>query len=158
MRDGTLWLQRTYPGVGRIMKRSGTHNKTIRNRFHATLDALYERGRLDILERIRDNQLTMKEVHDKFTTGKLDAVSVSDLGTLKTVANGVIQSPMLVWVKKVDLSENTRIDYQKRFNVFLKTVGATFEMSHLPRLLGQFKDKYQSKKRSFNAVRTAVMA
>jgi hypothetical protein len=159
MRDGTLFVQRTYPGVGLIFKRSGSHSKVVRNRMHATLDSLYERNRLDILEWIRDNRISVKEVHDKFVTGRLDSIAVSDLGVLKWVTEkGDIHSPMFDWVKKADLAETTRTDYKKRFLVFLKSVRSAFELPELAKLLKEFKTRYRDRKRSFNAVRTALMA
>lgn len=62
MTPDSLGIDRIFPGVGRIKRRTGTTVPAIRSKINRMLEALYQNGRLDILAAIRDGQLA--PLHD----------------------------------------------------------------------------------------------
>jgi hypothetical protein len=53
----TLILKKSYRGIGRIRRSSGTRSQGILLDIMASLDAIYEDGRLDVLEMVRDGEI-----------------------------------------------------------------------------------------------------
>jgi len=89
----TLIIDRTFRGVGRIKKATGTTNPVVRRKMSRMLTELYETGRLDLLRDIRDNRRTLLEVLDAHQRKALDAMATG--ATAETLADA-----MRRWIDK----------------------------------------------------------
>lgn len=78
MTPDTLIIDRTFRGLGRLKKATGTTNPAMRRKLNRMLTALADGGRLDILRAIRDGKLTLAQVYDAFIRRDLDALPTAD--------------------------------------------------------------------------------
>jgi hypothetical protein len=63
---------REFPGIGRIARATGTTTKADYRRCMAILDELYDAGRWDVLEAIRDGRASIREVCAAYRARRLD--------------------------------------------------------------------------------------
>src|SRR2546425_1927043 len=74
-KHGTFRLDRRFPGVGRIAVASGATTATEFRKRDALLTRLYDQGRLDLLNAIRNGTLTVTEVYAAARAEQLDTLT-----------------------------------------------------------------------------------
>jgi integrase len=104
----TLVIDRTFRGLGRIKKATGTTSPVVARKLSEMLTELHEDGRLDILRAIRDGRLTLLEVYDAKRRRKLGEL-VTD-ATARPLADA-----MKAWIKKLEAG----VDYSEEHIVSL---------------------------------------
>jgi integrase len=151
MSPDTLTIDRTFRGVGRIKKATGTTNPAVRAKLSRMLTTLHQDGRLDILRAIRDG-LPMLQVYDAFQRRTLDKLPVGSTAQLLDTAFGR-------WLDKAtDYSD----DHLRSLGASRKYLvgaikGAT--VADLPRVLDKLRGTLGSTyPRSFNLARAAALA
>lgn len=60
---GSLWVDRVFRNVGRIRRATGTSDRAVFNAIDTMLTQLYQQGRFDVLECLRDRKLALLEVY-----------------------------------------------------------------------------------------------
>lgn len=151
----TLIIDRTFPGVGRIKKATGTTNPAVRRKLNRMLTALYDDGRLDILRAIRDNNLSLLQVHDAYQRKALD-----QLPTVETVK--ALVPTMRAWVDGLRVPD----DYSAKHITSMRTTLGYLEaaapkatLHDLPAVLDKLRDSLgKPYPRSFNLARAHCMA
>jgi integrase len=151
----TLIIDRTFRGVGRIKKATGTTNPVVRRKMSRMLTELYETGRLDLLRDIRDNRRTLLEVLDAHQRKALDAMATG--ATAETLADA-----MRRWIDKqqpdVDYSEK-HLESLGTSLGYLLALDENAKVNDLPELLEQLRDTVgKSHPRSFNLARSHASA
>lgn len=157
----TLIIDRTFPGVGRIKKASGTTNPAVKRKINRMLTALNDDGRTDILRAIRDNKLSLMEVHDAYQRRALD-----QLPTAETV-RGLVDA-MTAWVDSLRAREDDaeRYDYSRKHITalgttlgYLRAAAPKATLADLPKVLEKLRDSLgKPHPRSFNLARAHAMA
>lgn len=152
MRVGTLLIQRRYRGVGHINKRSGTHSKKMRDRIHDMMDALYERGRLDLLESVRDGIISPMQLYNAQQQGNVR--SLPSAAEIKPLVPHLFD-----WLDDYEIADTTRRGYRDRFTQLVK-LGKESSVADLPGLLERMRAQHKKleRYRSFNQARSAVQA
>lgn len=145
----TLMIDRTFRGVGRIKKASGTTDPKLRRNYNRMLDAFKDSGRLDLLRAIRDG-LSFAEAYDAYRRHALHELATGDLA--KPLAPA--------WEKWL---EGYRADYSKKHVVSLgqslKYLRSAERVADLPAALREQRGSLGSTHaRSFNVTRAAVLA
>lgn len=157
----TLIIDRTFPGVGRIKKATGTTNPAVRRKLSRMLTALYDDGRLDILRAIRDNALTLLQVHDAYQRKTLD-----QLPTVETVRG--LADALREWIDGLVAREDNAETFdcsQKHITSLRTTLGYLEEaapkatLHDLPKVLDKLRESLgKQHPRSFNLARSHSMA
>ena len=151
----TLIIDRTFPGVGRIKRATGTTLPLVRRKLSRMLTSLYEDGRLDLLRAVRDGDLTMLEVHHAYQRRELDKLPTA--ATVKPLA-----AAMRIWIDGLTAD----VDVSARHKGSLETSRRYFEraeakaaIADLPRLLERLRESLgKAHPRSFNLARAAALA
>jgi hypothetical protein len=139
--------------VGRINLRSGTRDKRVRDRILTTLDALYERGRLDLLENLRDGVISPLELYNSHQSGETN--------TLRSAAEIKPLVPHIFdWLDDAELAETTRRGYKDRFTQLVKLGGESLKVADLPDVLERQRTKQKAlgQHRSWNQCRSACQS
>lgn len=166
---GTLLLDKRYPGVGRIVRRSGTMKATTLNQIKAAMDQMYSDGRLEVLEALRDKVLTPLEFLDSHKKKETKSFrSVADLVVIKYDPDenpAAVKSPLFDWLDSLSSdddpkSETTRRGYRGRFKQFLKFVPDGAKVGDIPLYLERMRRQYEKagKYRSYNETRMALQS
>jgi hypothetical protein len=163
---GTLFVDKRYSGIGRIAQRSGTMSHSILARIKAAMDETYSMGRSDVLERLRDNTITIQEFYSAYKQGEMQSLkTASDLKVLKTLEGRMPASPLFDWLDSLSPTDKprsmtTRRGYRGRFTQFLKIVPAGARLSEIPEYLEKLRDQFnrEEKFRSFNETKHALQA
>jgi integrase len=150
----TLIIDRTFRGVGRVKKATGTTNPKVVRKLSEMLTELHEDGRLDILRAIRDGKLTLMEVYDAKRRRKLDEL-VTD-ATARPLSEA-----MQAWIDKLEAG----VDYSEEHIVSLGqslkkltdeklTKMKAPKVADLPAILETLRDTLgKASPRSFNLAR-----
>ena len=147
----TLIIDRTFPGVGRIKRASGTTNPKIRHKLSRMLTELYEDGRLDLLRAIRDGVLPMLQVYDAKQRKALDSLPTAE--AVRPLADA-----MRDWIAALDCSEKHRISLGTSVG-YLEAKSAKATINDLPAVLEQLRKTLGAEHpRSFNLARSAALA
>lgn len=155
MTPETLRIDRTFKGVGRIAKATGTMDPAMRRKLSRMLDVLYEDGRFDILRAIRDGELVLLEVYDAYQRRSLHELPVGDLmknlaDTMKAWIDGLLV-PRDVSAKHAESLETSRRYFARHEPKAM--------LNDLPRVLEELRETLGRKHpRSFNLARTAALA
>jgi len=98
---GSFVIDRVVPGVGRIKRASGTTDRATYKRLVSMVDTLKAKGRLDLLEGMRDGLVTPLQLWGAFRRGDLDR-----LPSAETVAplwskddRGAVDRWLAAWTK-----------------------------------------------------------
>ena len=152
-RGGTLILDRTFKGVGRIQKSTGVTTVKDFELLSSMLTELYRSGKHGILREIRDGKISILETYGYYHSGQL-AQTPSAL-TLRPISPTIEQ-----WIEQHDLAESTRKAYKAQFSVFVKLIGKNTQITDLPMKLKVYRDHCQKKGtlRSFNYVRSILQS
>lgn len=155
MTPETLVIDRTFKGVGRIKKASGTTIPAVRRKLSRMLTALADEGRIDLLRAIRDGDLTLMEVHDAYQRNALDKLPTA--ATAKPLATA-----MEKWIATLRVPDDASAKHKESLETsrrYFKKKAPKATVADLPRVLEQLRDSLgKSYPRSFNLARTAGLA
>ena len=151
----TLVIDRTFAGVGRIKRASGTTIPAVRRKMSRMLTDLHDNVRLDILRAIRDGALTIVQVHDAYQRKALDQLPTVD--TVKALV-----PTMRAWVDGLRVPD----DYSAKHITSMRTTLGYLEaaapkatLHDLPAVLDGLRDSLgRPHPRSFNLARAHCMA
>lgn len=153
MTPQTLRIDRSFKGIGRISRVTGTTNPVLRRKMSRMLTTLYGDARLDILRAIRDGDLTLMEVFSAYQGHTLDT-----LPTAKTVKP--LAEAMTAWIDSLnvptDISKKHKesLETSRRYLVAAKK-DAT--IADLPDILDALRESLgKDHPRSFNLARLAA--
>ena len=154
MAPTTLVIDRTFRGVGRIKKATGTATPAVRRKMSRMLTDLHDAGRLDILRAIRDGKLSLLQVYDAHQRKALESLPLAE--TMKPLAE-----TMKAWIDGL-----SSIEASDKHKESLETSRRYFErespkatVAELPYVLDELRDSLGAKHpRSFNLARAAGLA
>lgn len=151
MSPETLRIDRTFRGVGRIKRQTGTTNPAVRAKISRMLTALHEDGRLDILRAIRDG-LPMLTVYDAYQRKTLEALPVGTTAQDLDTAFGA-------WM---DGATDYSDDHLRSLGASRKVLAGAIKdarVADLPRVLEKLRGTVGAKyARTFNLARAAALA
>jgi integrase len=153
-RGGSLILDRTFKGVGRIQRATGVTRLEDYELISSMLTELSRSGKHEILRDIRDGKVTLVEVYGYYHEGQLE--QTPSAFTLKT-----IEPTITDWIEgRHNLAESTKKNYKGQFNVFVRVVGKNTQISDLPTKLKVYKQYCQKRDtlRSANYVRSILQS
>jgi hypothetical protein len=152
---GTYVLDRTFPGVGRIKRASGTSQKGVFGRINRMLTALADEGRLDLLRGVRDGRLAPLAVLDAYTRKDLHSLPTAD------TARTLIQA-WEAWETKLRVPEDCSAGHKVMTGVarrHLAGVKPGAMLADLPELVATLRDTLGRKHpRAFTYVRSRALA
>jgi len=141
---GTYRLDRTFPGVGRIARATGTNKARTFDAINAMLSALFETGRLDVLRRLRDAELHPMVAFSEWR----------ETGTIRAQTGTWVRA-MVDWVEQAAVGSDARYSYRaqvKRLVARYPNAGT----DELPDLLRA--QRLTLTPASFRVLRTATLA
>jgi hypothetical protein len=147
---GTIVIDRSFRGVGRIKRATGTNVLKRAERYDQMLSDLYEQDRLDVLKAIRAKAVSIREVWAVWQSGDR-----RKLPTIESVKN--LDATSATWIKAADCSDAHRQNHRKAFAVLLKGEPAGATLVDLPALLKAYKGRAKGHV-MFNRVRATVLA
>lgn len=153
MTPDSLGIDRIFPGVGRIKRRTGTTVPAIRSKINRMLEALYQNGRLDILAAIRDGQLAPLQVLDAYIRQGVDKLPVGATAQSLDAAFGAWHDGLRV---PLDVSD----DHHRSLGASRKVLAAVpGSVADLPSILEKLRRTVGSTyPRTFNLARAAALA
>jgi integrase len=155
MTPTTLIIDRSFRGVGRVKKATGTTDPRVRRKMNRMLDDLADQGRLDLLRALRDGELTLMELHDAYQRRALDALP---LGPIARPLPKTMQS----WIDGLRVPDDVSAKHKDSLTVsrrYLEREDAKATVADLPRVVEALRDTLGAKHpRSFNLVRSAALA
>lgn len=155
MTPETMIIDRTFRGVGRIKKASGTTIPQVRRKLSKMLTALADEGRLDLLRAIRDGELTLMEVLDARQRKTLDKLPTA--GAAKPLAKS-----MKAWIDGLKVPDDCSAKHKESLETSRRYFERTRKkalVADLPTLLEKLRDTLgRQHPRSFNLARAAALA
>ena len=155
MTPDTLHIDRTFRGVGRIKKATGTSNPIVRKKISRMLTALHEDGRLDILRAIRDGHVVLLEVWDAYQRKTLAKLPVA--GTARKLSDA-----FEAWRDQLRVPDDYSADHVRTMETTLRHLKHARDgamVADLPAVLEQLRDTLgKTAPRSFNLTRSHCMA
>lgn len=155
MTPTTLVIDRTFKGVGRIKRATGTSIPLVRRKLSRMLTALAEEGRVDLLRAIRDGDLTLLEVHHAYQRKELEKLPTA--ATVKPLAEAMTAwLDGLVVPADVSAKHKSSLETSRRY---FERLDPKAPIADLPRLLETLRTTLGRKHpRSFNLARAAASA
>lgn len=151
MKGETLVIDRTFRGVGRVARSTGTLDPKVRARMSRMATALHQDGRLDLLRAVRDGQLSWLELYDAYR--RKDLASIATGPTASPLANA-----MRAWVKGSDYSDDHRDSLETSIR-YLERVQKDACVADVAALTRELRGTLGAQHaRSFNLARSAAMA
>lgn len=148
----TLEVDRTFRGVGRLKRATGTTNPAVRRKISRMLTALHDEGRLDILRAIRDGKLGMMQVYDAYQRNAIDRLPLAQ--TMEVLA-----TTMKTWIEGLDDVSAKHTESLETSRRYFEGVSSKATVADLPALLEGLRKTLGAKHpRSFNLARTAALA
>lgn len=157
MTPDTLVIDRTFKGVGRIKRATGSTNPSMRRKLSRMLTALQDEGRLDILRAIRDGApgCSFLEVWDAYSRKALDQLPIGATAAALDAAYTAWLDSLLI---PVDVSDDHRRSLGASKKELL-SVRKHASVSDLPAILEELrKTKGATHPRTFNLARAAALA
>lgn len=155
MTPTTLIIDRSFKGVGRIKRATGSLRPDVRKKQSKMLTALYEDGRLDLLRAIRDGDLTLAEVHYAYQRKALDQLPTAD--TVKPLATA-----MKAWIDSLVVGRDASAKHVGSLETsrrYFERLSPKASVADLPKLLDRLRDSLGTKHpRSFNLAKAAASA
>lgn len=155
MTPDTLGIDRTFRGVGRIKKATGSSNPAIRRKMSRMLTALYDDGRLDVLRAIRDGDVTLMEVLDAYTRKTLAALPMG--ATAKNLADA-----FAAWRDRLRVPDDYSDDHVRAMSstiTHLRAIKPHAMVADAPAVLEALRDTLGARApRSYNLTRAHVLA
>jgi hypothetical protein len=143
-----LVVKRTYPGVGKIERASGTRDRQLFRRILDMMDVFHREGRYDVLALIRDRKLSPLEAWRHYSTGQWDRIP-------KAEALESLEDAWSAWLQDHECSEEHRHDLAKALTRLL-TLDPKATVAGSIKLLSQYREQSKDKARTFNKTRSAV--
>lgn len=166
---GSFLIEKSYRGVGSIRRASGTQERRTFRRVVAMLDHLYQLGRLDLLDEVRQGNLTPLELYATYRVGAFDRLPTAEgVRSLRRAAAEFAESH--------DCSERHRRDIRyylagfpasdpdagsvPKDGVLLRGERDDVAVSELPRILKKYRDECSKKgtATAFRMARTVSLA
>jgi integrase len=151
----TLIIDRTFKGVGRIKRATGSMRPDVRRKQSKMLTALHEDGRLDILRAIRDGELALPEVHYAYQRKELHKLPTAD--TVKPLAVA-----MKAWIASLVVPRDASAKHKESLETsrrYFERLDPKAPIADLPKLLDALRDSLGAKHpRSFNLAKAAASA
>lgn len=147
---GTIVVDRSFRGVGRIKRATGTNRQATAEKYNQMLTDLYDTDRLDVLKAIKANVVTVREVYAAFKYGDR-----RKLPTIESV-KGLVETSD-AWVTRVRCSDEHRKNHRKAFSAILKGEPAGSTLADIPTLLKAYKGRAGGLV-MFNRVRASILA
>ena len=145
-------IDRIFRGVGRIKQASGTtHAKTF-GRINEMLTVLFERGRLDLLQGLKDGLYTPMQLYHAYSTSSLDRLPTAD-----DVLN--LHDTMLSWAESYNCSKRHRESLIQAVR-YLAPKGSKHSVGSLLKRLEAFKGEMElsGQGATFNRTRSAAQS
>lgn len=146
----TKRIDRTFDGVGRIARFSGTTDAKTFSRIGAMLSGLFNVGRLDVLEWVRDGVYTPLEVLYHWERGTMDKLRGPD-------AVGGLVAALWQFQRTHEASESYRADIATSIRHIEKYAKKASVVSDLPALLRKAKEKMLETPVAFNRLRSHML-
>lgn len=154
----TLIIDRSFKGVGRIKRATGTTNPVVRRKLSRMLTALADDRRTDILRAIRDGHLSMLDVYAAYQQNTLDALPTA--ATVRPLAVA-----MKEWVESL-ATDGPSPDCSARHKGSLETSRRYFERENAKATIADIAAVVESLResigrehpRTFNLARAAALA
>lgn len=147
----TKRIDRTFDGVGRIAKFSGTTDTKTFARINAMMSGLFNVGRLDVLIWIREGVYTPLEVLYHWERGSLDKLRGPD-------AIGGLIAALKRYQEHHEGSPSHKQDIGTSIRHMEKYATKAHGINDLPTLLRKAKDKMLETPVAFNRLRTHMLA
>lgn len=139
-------------GIGRIKRSAGTTDPTVRDDIKAMLRGFHRTGRWNLLEQVRDGQVSAMQLYSMHTAG-----------TLKQTPTATVLLPFpdtaIKWVNAyTDIKPPSRHNYTVMYNVVAKYGTVSAVVGDLPKMLETMRKDYLklNKPAYFNATRNAI--
>lgn len=146
---GTLMLKRTFPGVGKIQRASGTKDPRTLTGLNEMLTSLYNAGRLDVLELIRDGNVKPLEVWKHYRLGDW-----SHLPTVHHVAP--LADALKGWIATHDCGEDHRKSLRMSRDYLLSVADSHATVSDLPDVVRALRADQAEMPNTFNKARSCA--
>lgn len=146
MTPQTLIIDRSFKGVGRIKRATGTTIPKVRQAISRMLTTLHQAGRLDVLRAVRDGKLELLQVYDAFRRNAVDTLPMAN--TLEPLAGA-----MKKYIDGSDLGLSGIRDARYALRALLG-VNAAAKVADLPVVLESLRDSLGKRHpRAFNLIR-----
>jgi integrase len=147
---GSLWVDRVFRGVGRIRRASGTSDRDVHQAIDTMLTQLYQQGRFDLLESLRDKKLSLMEVYAEWRVKGVERLpSAGTLGPVIPRWEG--------WVATLG-TEHRRVASAWGKKVLVQHLPDGAAIRALPEVVRAIQVSYAAQPRSANLMRSYVMA
>lgn len=154
---GSFVIDKRFKGIGRIKRSSGTNDSRVFEALMVFLKELWNTGRIDVLERLRDGVVEPMDVYRKFRTGELESLrSADDIPNLH--ADDLEESPLTIWLQREPMAETTRLGYRPCIKALLSFAHQRCTVGDLPKLLKRMREDWADRPRMFNQTRTMLMS
>jgi len=132
--------------------RSGTRDKKTHRRLKDMLWRLADRGRHDLIRAVRDGQVELMELYERYQLGDLDRLPTAEM-----------VKPLVArwrdWMDGKEIAASTRKDYDNALERLLAIGSRESRLSDLPGILAKHrKASLRSHPRTFNKDRAAVLS
>lgn len=150
-RRGTFVLKRRFRGVRPIRRASGTTDAATFARLERMLEALYDQGRLDLLEGVATGALHPLQVWNAYRVGQVATLPQADvLPPLK--------DRWTRWLAEAETSPANRRARQTALTALLRHTHRDAILSDLPAALAAYRAEDKQHARSVNLARAAALA
>lgn len=151
----TLVIDRTFRGVGRIKKATGTTVPALKRKMSKMLTELHDNGRIDILRAIRDNDLTILDVWGAYQRKALHELPVGEtIPLLSTALN--------TWIESLRIPVEASKHHVAQLHVtrcYFERENPKARVSDLPKVLEALRNSVgKDHPRSFNLARSGALA
>ncbi len=137
-------------GIGRVKRATGTHDRKMVEAINGMLTLLWDRGRLDVVEQVRDGCLHPLRAYQLFRMGGFDAMPSAEYAV-------PVQTAMREWAEELNCSDPHRHDILLTLRIL--TDGAdTLNVAGLPATVRRLAEVYADRPRMFNKMRAHVQA
>jgi integrase len=143
-------LDRSFRGVGRLKKSSGTTDPALFKLLNTMLTMLYRGGRLDLLQALRDGVVTPLEVWSAYRLGELERLPTAE--TLRGLAGA-----LAAWAQTAEASAEHRRGRTNVVCALLRLAAPRATVQDLPALLRAYRDLAKGPA-MFNRTRAALLA
>lgn len=155
MTPDTLVIDRTFKGVGRIKKATGTLNPAVRRKISRMLTALFDDGKLDVLRAIRDGDISMMETYEAYQRHALDRLPTG--GTAK-----LLRAAFDAWVNQLQVPSDCSADHIRSLGCSAKEFTKAKKkatVAELPAVLERMRNTVGLQyPRTFNLARAHALA
>jgi integrase len=136
--SGTPSLDLVIPGVGRIHRHLGTSDPTVAKGVRAAIRMCVQQGRLDVLQRLHDCEVTPLQVYNAVSTGTLNRLAGQDKRLL---------APLLAKLLEFEQVYPKSEGYRRDIHLFRTQVELlarkSAKLGDLPEILRRMKGRYE---------------